>query len=82
MSSSNEPNPRMDEVKAIITLRSVKELKQQVLEPAKENRDVKEAELDEVVTKEPAAKNGTPPPFPQALKAKKKAINQAEAEIL
>ena len=31
-----------------------------------------------MVTKEPAAKNSTPPPFSQALKAKKKAINQAE----
>ena len=31
-----------------------------------------------MVTKEPAAKNSTPPPFLQALKAKKKAINQTE----
>ena len=31
-----------------------------------------------MVTTEPAAKNSTPTPFPQALKAKKKAINQAE----
>ena len=78
VSSSNEPHPRMDEVKAIITLRSGKELKQTVLEPVEDNREVKEAEPDEVVTKEPAAKNITPPPFPLALKAKKKAINQAE----
>ena len=28
--------------------------------------------------KEDAVKKGTPPPFPQALKGKKKAINQAE----
>ena len=31
-----------------------------------------------MVTKENAVKNSTPPPFPQALKAKKKDINQAE----
>ena len=31
-----------------------------------------------MVTKEPAAKNSTPPPFSQALKAKKKSINQVE----
>ena len=31
-----------------------------------------------MVTAEPAAKNSTPLPFPQALKANKKAINQAE----
>ena len=30
------------------------------------------------MTKEPAAKNSTPPLFPQALKAKKKAVNQDE----
>ena len=78
MSSSSEPNPKMDEVKAIITLRSGKELKQPVPKPTEEGQKVKEAEPDEVVTKEPAAKNSTPLSFPQALKAKKKAINQAE----
>ena len=76
--SSSEPHPKMDDGKEIITLRSGKELKKPVLKPTEENREVKEAEPDEVVTKEPAAKNSTPPPFPQALKAKKKAINQAE----
>ena len=78
VSSSSEPNPRMDEVKAIITLRSGKELKQPVPKPTEEGQEVKEAGPDEVVTKEPVAKNSTPPPFLQALKAKKKAINQAE----
>ena len=78
VSSSSEPNPRMDKVKAIITLRSSKELKQPVLKPTEEGQKVKEAGPDEVVTKEPATKNSTPPPFPQALKAKKKAINQIE----
>ena len=78
MSSSGELNPRMDEVKAIITLRSGKELKQPVPKPTEEGQEAKEAEPDEVVTKENAVKNSTPPPFPQALKAKKKAINQAK----
>ena len=64
VSFSSEPHPRMNEVKSIITLRSGKELKQPVLEPVEENREVKEVEPDEVVTKEPAAKNSTPPPFP------------------
>ena len=31
-----------------------------------------------MVIKQTAVKNSTPPPFPQELKAKKKAINQAE----
>ena len=78
MSSSSEPNPRMDEVKAIIILRSGKELKQPIPKPIEEGQEVKEAETDEVVTTKPAAKNSTPPPFLQALKAKKKAVNQAE----
>ena len=59
VSSSSEPNPRMDEVKAIITLRSGKDLKQQVSKPIEEGREVKEAEQDEVVTKEPTVKNST-----------------------
>ena len=78
LSSSSDLNPRMDEVKVIITLRSGKELKQLEPKPKEEGQEAKEAKLDEVVTKENAVKNSTPPPFPQALKAKKKAINQAE----
>ena len=78
VSSSSKPNPMIDEVKAIITLRSGKKLKQPVPKPREEGQEVKEVEPDEVVTKEHATKNSTPPPFPQALKAKKKAVNQAE----
>ena len=78
VSSSNEPNPRMDEVKAIITLRSGKELKQPVPKPTEEGQEAKEAEPDEAMTKENVVKNSTPPLFSQELKAKKKAINQAE----
>ena len=78
VSSSREPNPRMDEVKAIIILRSGKELKQPAPKPTEEGQEVKEAEPDEVVTKEHAVKNSTPPPFLQALKAKKNTVNQAE----
>ena len=78
VSSSSEPNPKMDEVKAIITLRSGKELKQPIPKPTEEGQEAKEVEPNEVVTKENAVKNSTPLPFPQALKAKKKAINQVE----
>ena len=67
----------MDEVKAIITLRSGKEIKQLVPKPTEEGQEPKEAEPDEVVTKENAVKNSTLPHFPQALKSKKKAINKA-----
>ena len=68
----------MDEVKSIITLRSGKELKQLVTKPIEEDQEVKEAEPEEVVTKETTVKNSTPPSFLQALKAKEKAINQVE----
>ena len=65
----------MDEVKAIITLRSGKELKQPLPKAAEEVQEAKEAEPEEVVTQETVVKNNTSPPFLQALKAKKKAIN-------
>ena len=39
-------------------------------------------EPDEVVAKENVVKNSTPPPFPKALKAKKKVINKAEISAL
>ena len=68
----------MDEVKVVITLRSGKEVEQLVPKPAKEGQEAKEAEPEEEVIKENAVKKSTPPPFSQALKAKKKAINQAE----
>ena len=78
MSSSIEQNPRIDEAKAVITLRSGKEVKQPIPKPAKEGQDTKEAEPEEGVIKENAVKKRTPPPFPQPLKAKKNSINQAE----
>ena len=78
VSSSDEPNPRIDEVKEIITLRSGKEVEQPVPKPVEEGQEAKEAKPEELVIKGDAVKKNTPPPFPQALKIKKKAINQAE----
>ena len=78
LSFSNEPNPRIDEVKAVITLRSGKQVKQPVPGTEEEGQEAKEIKLEEEVTKGNAVKNSTPTPFPLALKAKKKAINQAE----
>ena len=62
----------------MITLRSGKELKQPTPKVVEQGMEVEEVELEKVVTKEIALKNSTPPSFPQAVKAKKKAINQAE----
>ena len=43
VSYSSEPNLRMDEVKAIITLRSGKELKQPVPKTTEDDQEVKKA---------------------------------------
>ena len=63
-------NSGMDEVKAIITLRSGKEIE----ETCKEE----EAEPERVIISEDPVKKSIPPPFPQALRGKKKIPNQAE----
>ena len=68
----------MDEVKAVITLRSGKEVEQPIPKPVEEGTEEKEAEPEKIVIKEDAVKKSTPPHFPQALKGKKKAINQDE----
>ena len=73
----------MNEVKAIITLRSGKELTQPAPKAIDPRQEAIETELEEVVTKQTVEKNKTSPPFSQALKAKNKVINQAEMlEIL
>ena len=77
LSSSSKPTSRIDEVKAVITLRSGNEVEQPVLKPAESDKEEKEIEPEKLVIKEDAVKKSTPPPFPQALKTKKKAINQA-----
>ena len=68
LSSSSEPTSMIDEVKAVITLRSGKEVEQ----PSELNKEEKEAEPEKIVIKEDAVKKSMPPPFPQALKTKKK----------
>ena len=46
--------------------------------PTEEAKEGEEVEPERIVIKEDAVKKSTPPPFPQALKCKNKAINQAE----
>ena len=75
LSSSSEPPPRIDEVKVVITLRSYKEVKQPMPKLAKEDTEGKGAEPEKIMIKEDAVKKSAPPPFPKALKDKKKAIN-------
>ena len=66
----------MDEVKVVITLRSGKQVYQPVPTPAEDTKGKKEVELERIVIKEDTVKRSTRPPFPQALKGKKKAINR------
>ena len=71
-------NSGMDEVKSIITLRSGREIEQPVPMTAKETCKEKEAEPERVIISEDPVKRRMPPPFPQALRGKKKIPNQAE----
>ena len=62
----------MDEVKAIITLRSGKEIEQPVPMTAEETEKKKEAEPERIIISEESVKKNMPPPFSQALRSKKK----------
>ena len=73
--SSN--NSGMDEVKAIITLRSGKEVDQPMPKPVEESRQGEKLQSEHILLKEDSMKYRIPPPFPQALRGKKKASQQA-----
>ena len=76
-------NSKMDEVKAIITLRSGKEIEQPVPMTAQETEKEKEAEPERIIIREDSMKKNMPHPFPQALRGKKKILNQVEiSEVL
>ena len=64
-------------MKSIITLRSGREIEQPVPMAAKETCKEKEAEPERVIISEDSMKHCMPPPFPQALRSKKKASQQA-----
>ena len=73
--SSN--NSGMDEVKAIITLRSGKEVDQPMPKPVEESKKGEELQSEHILLKEDSMKYSMPPPFPQGLRGKKKASQQA-----
>ena len=73
--SSN--NSGMDEVKVIITLRSGKEVDQPMPKPVEESRQGEELQPEHILLEEDSMKYRIPPPFPQALRGKKKATQQA-----
>ena len=65
--STNDPNVRIDEVKAVVTLRSGKELRPVVPALAKTAPTVAEPPEEEQSEKREEVKNNVPPPFLQAL---------------
>ena len=73
LSFASEHAPKMDEVQAIITLRSCKEIEQLGPKHVGKTREKEEVEPEQVLIKEDSMKESTPPPFPQALRGKKKA---------
>ena len=78
VSSSNDPNSKLNEVKAIITLRSGRKLTKPSPKVIDSGQEAMETKPEEVVIKQTVEKNKPSSPFPQSLKNKKKAINQAE----
>ena len=83
--SQTLPNPKgihevgsgMDEVKSIITLRSGKEVDQPLPKPVEESRQGEEMQSEHILLEEDSMKYRIPPHFPQALRGKKKATQQA-----
>ena len=64
-------------MKAIITLRSGKEVDQPMPKPVEESRQGEELHSEQILLKEDSMKYSIPPPFPQALRGKKKTSQQA-----
>ena len=54
----------MDEVKAIITLRSGKQVDQLMPIPVEETKEEKEVEPKHIIIKEDSMNKSMPPPFP------------------
>ena len=73
--SSSDLNPRIDEVKVVVTLRSGRVVKPSAPKPTVEDPKVVEPELEDEAQKWDTVNKSTPPPFPQVLRNKKKAIN-------
>ena len=72
LSSSSDPNHINDEVKAVVTLRSGREVKPSAHKSAVEDPKVVELELEDEAPKGETVNKRTPPPFPQALINKKR----------
>ena len=80
---TEDPNAGTDEVKAVVTLRSGKELKPAVPELVKSAPSVADPLHEEQSVDKEEVKIRIPPPFPQVLRKKKNSVNQTEmVEVL
>ena len=75
---TNDPNVRIDEVKAVVTLRSGKELRPAAPAIIKSAPIVGDPPQEEQSASREEVKISVPPPFPQALRKKKSSVNQIE----
>ena len=75
---AEDPNARTDEVKAVVTLRSGKELNPAVPELVKSAQLVADPLQEEPSVGKEDVKIKIPPPFPQVLRKKKNYVNQTE----
>ena len=78
VASASEAAPKMDKVKAIITLRSGKKVDQPIPKTLDATKEQQEEEPERIVIKEDMMKKSMPPPFPQALRGKKGVNNPTE----
>ena len=78
MGLTEDTTTRTDEVKAVVTLRSGRELKTAVPELVKPAPVVAEPLQEEQPVAKEEVKIRIPPPFPQALRKKKNHVNQTE----
>ena len=75
---TEDANKRIDEVKAVVTLRSGRELQTAVPELVKSAPVVAEPLQEEQSVAKEEVKIRIPPPFPQVLRKKKNHVNQTE----
>ena len=73
-----DPNVRIDEVKAVVTLRSGKELRPAAPALIKSAPTVADPPQEEQLASREEVKIGGPPPFLQALRQKKSSVNQTQ----
>ena len=76
--SASDPNARIDEVKAVVNLRSGKELKPAIPAPTKTAPTVVDPPEEEQSVAREEVKPNVPPHFPQALRKKKNLVNQTK----